>query len=812
MAEAETPSQQNAEHAPKFPLGPVLFHVVCGLACALLTFRYMAPSLWWLGFVFWQALALGWREELLRPWRLYHRLGPSRLNINLSLVRSSAHHQPLGSTWPMRVWLWEQLHWPPFVFRAVVMGLVAVLIMGPHAIAESQLWGGRFQKALTPQTLRVTLEPPTHTKASASTLTLRQGSRQHEAVVSGTLLDLSLHGGEGWRALVAANDPNSLPYTSNTRGDAGGTLVVRQTGAMDGAPLPTPVTLPLDALGSWSGSTDRLAELVGLQPGVAFDVALDITTTEGRTFGLDLRIDPSPVPVVALALAAAAASDPSLLDPTAERDNSASEPSLAEQAPLTLEQGELLFAARAQSETPLTQVELQVRTESGYRFTMPIGEFAGTDRLTFSSDNVRLQTIGIPFAAKDVLYVRARAQTFVKGLEGFSAELKFPVISPQETRRALREQLEAIRESLKQRPKADSAFRQWKSDLNEGLQQASQSANQLGRQSAPARALGQARDLAQRMTQASESQVHAIDARVRDALEALKRQEAQEQTSSWFMKMKNFLDRLDQADLSQADVRKSLSSDGQALRDEAAQMKDALRDMIDSPKGGLKLDEKQMALQALQRDQTPESMASVNGAIEAGSKGDAAAEGRQALEDATQNLGSILQLLASARARNMREARERLERADEQLEGARQSDDRAQQQKASSGAERDLEGTPQLGEAFNEALAEAQDGAKGLSRAVREGQGSEEVRAGLDRTQRAIANALAALQDEEQSERDERGQEEGRRYRSAMDAMNAQGQLDSGWRKKIFEEISRLREQGVPADSELIRYLESRLR
>jgi hypothetical protein len=45
-----------------------------------------------------------------------------------------------------------------------------------------------------------------------------------------------------------------------------------------------------------------------------------------------------------------------------------------------------------------------------------------------------------------------------------------------------------------------------------------------------------------------------------------------------------------------------------------------------------------------------------------------------------------------------------------------------------------------------------------------------------------------------------------------MDAMNAQGQLDSGWRKKIFEEISRLREQGVPADAEIIRYLESRLR
>jgi hypothetical protein len=443
---------------------------------------------------------------------------------------------------------------------------------------------------------------------------------------------------------------------------------------------------------------------------------------------------------------------------------------------------------------------------------MPVGEFAGTDRLQFSADSVRLQTLGIPFAAKDVLYVRARAQTFVKGLDGYSTELKFPVKSPIETRKELREQLEKIREALKEKPQGEGQqFQSWKSDLSQKLSQSTQTAALLGRQSTPARALNQARDLAARMTEPSDKQIHAIDARVRDALEALKRQDAQERAGSWFMKMRSFLEKLERSDLGATDKREAFAKDGAGLRDEALEMKTALQQMIDSPRGGLSLDEKQAALAALESDETPERVTEMNASIDAAARDQALSQGRQALDEATEKLGSILQLMANARARMTKDARERLGRADEQLEGARQSTEKAKQQSMAGAAQRALDGTPQLGESFNEALAQAQEGSRGVQSALSNNK-DEEVKSELDRTQRAIAEALSALQEEEQSERNDRNQEEGRRYRSAMDAMNAQGQLDAGWRRKIFEEISRLRESGVPADADIIRYLESRLR
>jgi hypothetical protein len=45
-----------------------------------------------------------------------------------------------------------------------------------------------------------------------------------------------------------------------------------------------------------------------------------------------------------------------------------------------------------------------------------------------------------------------------------------------------------------------------------------------------------------------------------------------------------------------------------------------------------------------------------------------------------------------------------------------------------------------------------------------------------------------------------------------MDILAVQGTLDASWRKKILEEISKLKSQGETAESPMIRYLESRLR
>jgi hypothetical protein len=79
-------------------------------------------------------------------------------------------------------------------------------------------------------------------------------------------------------------------------------------------------------------------------------------------------------------------------------------------------------------------------------------------------------------------------------------------------------------------------------------------------------------------------------------------------------------------------------------------------------------------------------------------------------------------------------------------------------------------------------------------------------------TQEAIEKALLSLQDEEENEKEMQKERDARTYRSAMDILAAQGTLDASWRKKILEEISKLKSQGETAESPMIRYLESRLR
>ena len=83
---------------------------------------------------------------------------------------------------------------------------------------------------------------------------------------------------------------------------------------------------------------------------------------------------------------------------------------------------------------------------------------------------------------------------------------------------------------------------------------------------------------------------------------------------------------------------------------------------------------------------------------------------------------------------------------------------------------------------------------------------------GLDESQDGIVRALAALQDEEEAQRESQQEQDGQSFRTAQEALEAQSKLDMGWRRQILEEIARLRENGTPADDPAIRYLESRLR
>lgn len=780
-----------------------VLHFCAGLALAGIIHEHFSSALWWLGILIWAIFTQAWLVDFWRPLELWRSLGRSRINLNLAAGQNPGATATRESV-PPAVLFWQRTQLAPFVLRLSYLVLPVTLILAPPAVAELKDWGGRIQAALRPATLEIAIEPPAYALQTPIRQSLHRDSSITIAVVSGSLIDLRTLGGQGLKAL---RSPSGFPELQNL-----GTTELEVAASVAGAPQ-AQTTQPIykttfTSLGTWSGSTDLLAEKLNLERTAGYELALTIKAQTGHEFKVTLAVSPSPLPLVSLAL-----SGKSEKQKTSDGSESTSTAnlSLATNEPITQEQGELSFHVKVDSETPLTQVELMVRTESGYAFTMPVGEFTGTGRLGFDAPQVRLQTVGIPFAEKDFLYVKARAQTFVKDIVGFSAELKFPVKSPREIRKDLTTQLEKIREQLKQRPNPSQGFSRWRNELQNALDTAGQTSAQLGRQSQSSRNIEQAKQLTQSMEEASDKQVHPIDARIRDAIEALKRQQAQEETSSWFMKMGSYLEKLGGSNLEDSKVRNELTSAAQNLSSEAQTMKDAIRKMIEGPKNGLKLEEKQIALELLERDQTPARTNNVASTVEGGQKEQATLQGRQTLEAATKNLGGILQLMAVARARLMKEARDKLTAADESLEDSRRSKDKAQQGKNAEQAQKNLDGTPQLGESFNEPLSNAQEGSKALRQELRK-DSSEGAQRELDKTQRSIADALAALQEEEQSSRDERNQEEGRRFRSAMDAMNAQGQLDSGWRKKIFEEISRLREQGVAADAEIIRYLESRLR
>ena len=170
-----------------------------------------------------------------------------------------------------------------------------------------------------------------------------------------------------------------------------------------------------------------------------------------------------------------------------------------------------------------------------------------------------------------------------------------------------------------------------------------------------------------------------------------------------------------------------------------------------------------------------------------------------------------MQMMQAARQRAMRQAREKLTEADGELQSARERGQRGEDAQGPLGeAGKRLQETPRLSREFNEAVNDARQQQRDAARETKKEPGKSAGH--VDKAQDAIVKALAALQEEEQAEEQQKREQDGRMSRSAMDAFSAQGQLDVGWRRRILEEIARLKAAGETADSSVIRYLESRLR
>ena len=67
-------------------------------------------------------------------------------------------------------------------------------------------------------------------------------------------------------------------------------------------------------------------------------------------------------------------------------------------------------------------------------------------------------------------------------------------------------------------------------------------------------------------------------------------------------------------------------------------------------------------------------------------------------------------------------------------------------------------------------------------------------------------------EEEERGEKEDQQEEDMRNYRSYMDTVASQGLLDQSFRKNILDNITRLKKEGNPANSQMIDYLESQLR
>lgn len=750
------------------------------VACGLIR-GHIHADFWWMGLVLVALAAPFYRHQFSRPLALWRKIGPARIFLNRA-AQSPAEKQR------------ARFLWPPFPLRAVLALLLLVGVFGQVLVKEGLFWGGLLAESVRPGRLSVHVEPPSFASARAQTIFVRPGEVLRLNLLAGSFMQMNLSGGRGFSVVTEAVFPESKALQSTpARGPA--TL---EASPLHGNDAFTPEAFsaadqtawlsPFSESRMWSGSTELITSALDLDAEAVQRLVLVVRPPSGDPFFVDATVEPVPRPEVTLELRGT---------PPDER------------SPNETIEGVLFFAAGVQSQVPLTNIELAVRTESGYSFNLPVGEFTGSERLEFESDSIQLQTAGIPFGEADVLYVQARAHTVIPGLTGESQEFRFPVKSPRESREKLIEQLEAALDTLSD---SQSGGMEMKQSLIKQLQEAQQTSRQLGNQSLAARQVTEALRNAQALDPKSKQQRDEVGSQIQDTLDALKRSNARETASSWFLKTRDFLNKLAQADVAaEPQALSKFSEKGAELSQEAQELKAQLEQLIESPQSGLTLDEKHLAMEMLENDETPVRMEGVTELIGQSERDEALQQGQETLTDATQNLGGLLQLISVARARVIREARERLTQADAELENVRQSMDPNAQRSSARQAEKELRETPELGNQFNDALEEAQDNAQRAGKALRKGDQGELVES-LDGAQQAIVKALAELQEEEQASREEQGEEEGRRYRSSMDAMSAQGQHDAGWRRRIFETISRLREQGVPADAAVIRYLESRLR
>lgn len=543
---------------------------------------------------------------------------------------------------------------------------------------------------------------------------------------------------------------------------------------------PTPLEAQLKSTASWSTSVSNLYDKLHLPAKATSAIRLVLTSPDGDTYTVKLEVTPIPAPQVNI------------------------EPQNASEGELRSDDvAKILFDVSATSQVPLQTVELAVRTKSGYRFSKTLAEFANNSELEFQSSRAEIITSAIPFAENDVLYVKAVAKTVMPGLMGESRELEYKVQSRQQVRAQV---MKLVSEALEAFKNDKEGFDKTKQDILAKLANASELAAQLGLRSPTKRRIADAQALSNEMASLKDKKAKTAQEKLESILQNLKKEQSLENMANLYARLQSMRQAIPKAN---GEEMQKLAADAETLEKDAAKLKEQLSGVIASPEAGLTLEEKQTAQRLVQLDNTPERIGDIARNLRQSKNEPAVGATNQAMEELQNHLGGAAQILMQARSRAIREAREKLTAADRNLEDSR-SKKGEQQGKELREGQKNLDGVPRLGREFDSAMKEARDATAQATEKNRRGENRDSVEQSTSDAQDAIVRALAALQDEEEAERSGQRELEEKSSRTAMHAL--EGQYDIGWRKKILDDIARLRSQGEPSDSPLIKYLESRLR
>jgi hypothetical protein len=688
-------------------------------------------------------LAAAWHLLILTPHHLERSLGRERVKLNLRSLRLDDTRLKRGR----------------FVFAALFLSLWLAVVI-PPLTPYGRALASMAERILRREQVVLRVEYPTYLDAQAQEIILKNSSR----------------------SAMSSGSPATTPEPAlEVDADAYISLAIRfrksdsnwSVGLSEESGRSSNATIPPTA--QYGHSARALLEQLGLDAGKPHTVELTIQKNNAFYARQLLTITPLPRPQVDLS-------------------KSTGGPE---------KEGSVALDVKVRSKIPLAGVEFHVRTASGYRMVKAIAEFANGSEQSFDGKQVPFSTLGIPFSAKDTLFVKAVAKTVAENLFGESQELSFDIVTRESIRQDLIKSLTNSLQALQNSSMSSSAL---KDTLNQELAKAREAARQLGAQSLATKQTDQISESAGKIEKPRDQAAQKTEKKIKTLLERLKR----EQTAS---QMQNLLARLQNLKLS---IQRStpeqltqLGKDTNELQQSANQLKKQLADIIDKEKSGLTLQEKQAALDALKLDQTPQNLQELERTLADKKQTDAVNQSQTTLEHAQKNLGSVLSLLQQARQRAMRDAREKLTRADGDLQNARRSEGNSKD--ALRRSQQELDALPDISNEFQDAARDAQKGNQKARQGAQSGN-DPQMEAGIDEAQDGIVRALAALQDEEEAERQSQQEQDGQNSRNNQEALAAQGQLDMGWRRQILEEIARLRAAGESSDSPAIKYLESRLR